>query len=147
VHFVAMDGTAPLPFGIRFDRILVDAPCSGTGTLARHPEIRWRLERSDLAALAEKQMRLVSRALAQLAPGGRLVYSTCSLELEENEEVLAAALAAHPGARMASGKTALAVHLRPGVDARALFDSSGNFRTLPWAHGTDGFFAVVLEAR
>ena len=145
VHYVALDGTAPLPLGIRFDRILVDAPCSGTGTLARHPEIRWRLERSDLAALAEKQKRLLSQALAQLAPGGRLVYSTCSLEPEENEEVLAAGLAAHPGVRIVSGQAALAPHLLQPESAGALFDARGVFRTLPGVHGTDGFFAAAFE--
>jgi len=144
-HYVALDGTAPLPFGIPFDRILVDAPCSGTGTLARHPEIRWRLERSDLAALAEKQKRLVSQALAQLSPGGRLVYSTCSLEPEENEEVVAAALAAHPGTRIISGQAALAAHLLRSEISGALFEARGVFRTLPGVHGTDGFFAALLE--
>jgi len=145
VHPVALDGTAPLPFGVRFDRILVDAPCSGSGTLARNPEIRWRLRPEDLPALAEKQTALVSQALAQLAPGGRLVYSTCSLEPEENEQVVAAALAAHPGARAVSAEVALAAHVRPGVDVHALFEVQGYFRTLPWLHGTDGFFAAVLE--
>ncbi|HUK54396.1 MAG TPA: 16S rRNA (cytosine(967)-C(5))-methyltransferase RsmB [Candidatus Binatia bacterium] len=145
--YVALDGTRPLPFGTRFDRILVDAPCSGTGTLARNPEIRWRLKAEDLTALAEKQRALLLRGLEQLAPGGRLVYSTCSLEPEENEEVIAAALAAHPAARRVSGAEALAPHLRPGIEARALFDSRGDFRTLPRSHGTDGFFAAVLETR
>ncbi len=145
VHSVALDGTVPLPFGVRFDRILVDAPCSGTGTLARNPEIRWRLRPEDLPALAKKQTALVSQALAQLAPGGRLVYSTCSLEPEENEQVVAAALAAHPGARAVSAEVALAAHVRPGVDVNALFEVQGYFRTLPWVHGTDGFFAAVLE--
>jgi 16S rRNA (cytosine967-C5)-methyltransferase len=145
VHFVALDGTRPLPFGSRFDRILVDAPCSGTGTLARNPEIRWRLRHEDLAALAEKQRALLCHALERLAPGGRLVYSTCSLEPEENEQVVAAALAAHPAARIISGEAALAPHLLPCAEGRALFDSLGYFRTSPAVHGTDGFFAAVLE--
>jgi 16S rRNA (cytosine967-C5)-methyltransferase len=144
--YVALDGTIPLPFGVQFDRILVDAPCSGTGTLARNPEIRWRLRPEDLPALAEKQKLLLRQALERLAPGGRLVYSTCSLEPEENEKVVAAALEMRPGLRIVSGDAALTPHLRPGVDARPLFDAQGNFRTLPWAHGTDGFFAAVLEA-
>ncbi len=143
---VALDATRPLPFGERFDRILVDAPCSGTGTLARNPEIRWRLRAEDLPALAEKQKLLLVQALELLAPGGRLVYSTCSLEPEENEKVVAAALAMRPGVQIVSGEAALAPRLRPGVDARSLFDAHGNFRMLPWAHGTDGFFAAALEA-
>ena len=85
---VALDGTRPLPFRSRFDRILVDAPCSGTGTLGRNPEIKWRLQPADLIALHAKQVALVRHALDHLCPGGRLVYSTCSLEKEENEDVI-----------------------------------------------------------
>ena len=144
VHAVALDGTQPLPFSARFDRVLVDAPCSGTGTLARNPEIRWRLRPGDLPALAEKQKALALRGLAQLAPGGRLVYSTCSLEPEENEQVVAALLA-HPGARVVSAEPALVPHLAPNAEARSLFDAHGYFRTLPPLHATDGFFAVAIE--
>jgi tRNA and rRNA cytosine-C5-methylases len=86
---VQLDATAPLPFGRIFDRILVDAPCTGTGTLARNPEIRWRLQPADIQDLQRKQMAILKNALAVLAPGGRLVYSTCSLEREENEDVVA----------------------------------------------------------
>ena len=84
------DGTRPLPFGRPFDRILVDAPCSGTGTLGRNPEIKWRLTAADFADLQRRQAALLANARAALAPGGLLVYSTCSLEPEENEEVVAA---------------------------------------------------------
>jgi len=145
VSLVALDGTQPLPFSARFDRVLVDAPCSGTGTLSRNPEIRWRLRKEDLGALAEKQKALVRQGLAQLAPGGRLVYSTCSLEPEENEQVVAAVLAAHPGARLVSGNESLAQHLLAGRAAGQLFDALGCFRTLPSRHGTDGFFAAIIE--
>jgi 16S rRNA (cytosine967-C5)-methyltransferase len=86
---VLLDGTQPLPFRAKFDRILIDAPCSGTGTLGRNPEIKWRLMPSDLAALHSKQVALVRQALEHLCPGGRLVYSTCSLEKEENQQVIA----------------------------------------------------------
>ncbi|HEX5227869.1 MAG TPA: transcription antitermination factor NusB [Bryobacteraceae bacterium] len=86
---VVLDATRPLPFRSRFDRILVDAPCSGTGTLGRNPEIKWRLDARDLSELHDKQVALVRRALEHLCPGGRLVYSTCSLEREENEDVIA----------------------------------------------------------
>jgi 16S rRNA (cytosine967-C5)-methyltransferase len=87
---VVLDGTVRLPFGQTFDRILVDAPCSGTGTLSRNPEIKWRLTPSDLAELQTKQIALLRNALAHLRPGGRLVYSTCSLEEEENGQVIQA---------------------------------------------------------
>jgi 16S rRNA (cytosine967-C5)-methyltransferase len=85
---VQLDGALPLPFGRVFDHVLVDAPCSGTGTLARNPEIKWRLQPRDLARHAERQAALVRQALDCLAPGGRLVYATCSLEPEENRQVM-----------------------------------------------------------
>ena len=75
-------------FRAKFDRILVDAPCSGTGTLGRNPEIKWRLRPSDLIDLHRKQVALLRNAVEHLKPGGRLVYSTCSLEDEENRLVV-----------------------------------------------------------
>ena len=87
-HLVVLDGTQPLPFRAKFDRILVDAPCSGTGTLGRNPEIKWRLQPSDLITLHRKQVALLRNAIEHLKPGGRLVYSTCSLEEEENRLVI-----------------------------------------------------------
>jgi 16S rRNA (cytosine967-C5)-methyltransferase len=87
---IVLDGTWPLPFRGTFDKILVDAPCSGTGTLGRNPEIKWRLRPEDLADLHSKQVALLRNALAQLRSGGRLVYSTCSLEDEENCQVIQA---------------------------------------------------------
>jgi len=86
-NLVVLDGTRPLPFARPFDRILVDAPCSGTGTLGRNPEIKWRLKPLDLDDLRTRQSALLATARAALAPGGILVYSTCSLEPEENEGV------------------------------------------------------------
>ncbi len=86
---VVLDGTAPLPFRGSFDRILVDVPCTGTGTLGRNPEIKWRLKPSDIRELQQKQRALLRNALEYLKPGGRLVYSTCSLEDEENAQVVA----------------------------------------------------------
>ena len=85
---VVLDGTQPLPFRDRFDRILVDAPCSGTGTLSRNPEIKWRLQPSDLIGLHRTQVALLRNAIDHLKPGGRLVYATCSLEEEENRLVI-----------------------------------------------------------
>ena len=89
-NLVVLDGTRPLPFSRPFDRILVDAPCSGTGTLGRNPEIKWRLKPEDLDDLRARQSALLAHAREALAPGGILVYSTCSLEPEENEGVTAA---------------------------------------------------------
>jgi len=88
VERVVVDARQPLPFVKTFDRILVDAPCSGTGTLGRNPEIKWRITPADLTDLAGRQTAILGNALAVLAPGGRLVYSTCSLESEENEGVV-----------------------------------------------------------
>jgi 16S rRNA (cytosine967-C5)-methyltransferase len=85
----AIDATQPLPFSTRFDRILVDAPCSGTGTLGRNPEIKWRLQPDDLADLHRRQAAILRNSIQCLAPGGVLVYSTCSLEREENEDAIA----------------------------------------------------------
>jgi len=88
VDVVHLDATRPLPFCVSFDRILLDAPCSGTGTLARNPEIKWRLDPAGLAELHERQVVLLRNALDALAPAGQLVYSTCSLEREENDGVI-----------------------------------------------------------
>ena len=85
---MSLDATTALPFGNRFDRILIDAPCSGTGTLARNPEIKWRLKPADLARFEITQRAILNQAVEFVKPGGRLVYSTCSLEREENEAVV-----------------------------------------------------------
>lgn len=148
IRIVGLDAERPpLPLAPKFDRILVDAPCSGTGTLARHPEIRWRLGPNQLSEFHRLQVAILLSAMEVLAPGGRLVYSTCSLEPEENESVVAAALSRSklrlvPATEAAS---ALAPRLAAGLDAASLFDSSGFFRTLPGALPTDGFFAAILE--
>lgn len=90
-RLVRLDASLPLPFGPVFDRILVDAPCSGTGTLARNPDIKWRLTAADIVRLAVRQKSILRNALHCLKPGGRLVYSTCSIEPEENQQVVAEA--------------------------------------------------------
>jgi 16S rRNA (cytosine967-C5)-methyltransferase len=148
VHLVELDGSKALPFGVPFDRILVDAPCSGTGTLARHPEIRWRFLPEQIAELHGLQTAMLSQGLTQLAHGGRLVYSTCSLEPEENEEVVSEALRGAPWIRQVStehASRALATLLAPNVALESLFDDCGQFHTLPGEHSTDGFFAALLE--
>ena len=148
VQIVELDAARDLPFGRQFDRILVDAPCSGTGTLARHPEIRWRLRPEQLSEFHQLQVGILASAIKQLAPGGRIVYSTCSMEPEENEEVVSEALANAPSikpvARDEIAKS-LAPHVAPVLDAQTLIDANGEFRTSPAAQRTDGFFAAVLE--
>lgn len=118
-----VDASHPLPFGQVFDRILVDAPCSGTGTLARNPEIKWRLKPSDLAAFAERQRTILGNALDCLAGANALlVYSTCSLEREENEAVVEAVTASRTDVRLVKQ-----LHRIPGREEG------------------DGFFAAVLS--
>jgi 16S rRNA (cytosine967-C5)-methyltransferase len=137
-----------LPFSARFDRILADAPCSGTGTLARNPEIRWRLKPEDLRDLQARQIAILKSALSQLAPHGRLVYSTCSLEPEENEEVIAAALADTPEFKVVDFKPELERLQQSGElgwqDVGSIL-SGPYLRTIPGAHPCDGFFAAPIE--
>ena len=97
IRLLQMDAERAFPLTARFDRILVDAPCSGTGTLARNPEIKWRLRAADLDDLQARQICILRNASDALAPGGLLVYSTCSLEPEENEHVVRTALQNRPG--------------------------------------------------
>jgi 16S rRNA (cytosine967-C5)-methyltransferase len=147
VRLVELDATQALPFGRKFERILVDAPCSGTGTLARHPEIRWRLDPRQLADLHKLQKAMLTSAAGQLAPGGRLVYSTCSIEPEENEEVVAEVLKGIPSLQrvpVSETSRALALHLVDGLDAGDFFDAEGQFHTAPDNHSADGFFAGIL---
>ena len=145
VYLVALDATRPLPFSTGFDRVLIDAPCSGTGTLSRNPEIRWRLKPEDLDAAQRCQTAMLRNALAATGKAGRAVYSTCSLEAEENEEVVTEVTAEAPEWRVVSGQKAVAPHLRDATLAGQLFGADGFFRTFPPKHGTDGFFAAVLE--
>jgi 16S rRNA (cytosine967-C5)-methyltransferase len=118
-NLVVLDATRPLPFARRFDRILLDAPCSGTGTLGRNPEIKWRLTSADLDDLHRRQAALLVHARTALAPGGLLVYSTCSLEPEENEAVVAA------------------------VAPELLVET---MRRLPGRDAGDGFYAAVIKS-
>jgi len=146
VETLTLDATGPLPFEQRFDRILVDVPCSGTGTLARHPEIRWRLRPEDLQDLHERQTRLLRNALPHLAPGGRLVYSTCSLEPEENEEVVQQSLGGFENDfRLVSARKPIEGLLNESVQPEHIVGEDGFFRTFPPENRTDGFFAAVVE--
>ncbi|MGH9482393.1 MAG: transcription antitermination factor NusB [Terriglobales bacterium] len=149
VQVVVADAARPLPLSGSFDRILVDAPCTGTGTLARNPEIRWRLQPGDPARLGVLQTAILRQALAALLPGGRCVYSVCSLEPEEGEAVVAAALQAVPGLRLRPAAEVVADlgaagQLACDADPGAL--THGEFlRILPGAWASDGFFAAILE--
>jgi 16S rRNA (cytosine967-C5)-methyltransferase len=152
VETIALDAALPLPFERPFDqpfgRILVDVPCSGTGTLARHPEIRWKLRAEDLRDLHERQARLLRNALPHLAPGGRLVYSTCSLEPEENEFVVREVLGGLGDTfQVADPRGGIEGVLQDSVPTQTVVSADGFFRTFPPEHGTDGFFAAVIERR
>jgi 16S rRNA (cytosine967-C5)-methyltransferase len=140
VTALARDAAQPLADlpGAPFDRILVDAPCSGLGTLRRNPDARWRISAGDPAQLAEIQTALLASARGVLRPGGTLVYSTCTLTHEENDDVVATLLTREPGLRRA-GAASLPETLRP------LLDAGGALRTWPHRHAMDGFFAVRLE--
>jgi 16S rRNA (cytosine967-C5)-methyltransferase len=136
VRPVAADASAGLPLApeVAFDRAIVDAPCSGTGTLRRNPEIKWRLAATDPERFATLQGALLDQAGARVRPGGRLVYSTCSLEPEENEAVARAFLERHAGFALA-----------PDAVPAAARTEDGFLRTWPHRHGSDGFFAAVFE--
>ena len=121
---VALDATEALPFSLRFERILLDAPCSGTGTLARNPEIKWRMQPKDLAEFQNRQRKMLAQALQCLAPGGKLVYATCSLEREENEEAVEG--------------VAVMERALPVVETRM---------RIPGQEPGDGFFAAVIALK
>lgn len=137
IDALALDATRALPFvagGHEFDRVLVDAPCSGTGTLRGNPEIKWRLSADDLTRLAELQLSLLERGASAVASGARLVYSTCSIEHEENEDVV----------RRFLERTSMFQVIEPNAPA-SLITSDGFVRTFPHRNGTDGFFAAAFE--
>lgn len=137
-----------LPYGADFDRVLADVPCSGTGTLARNPEIKWKLKPDDLLDLQSRQIAILKAAMRHVAPGGRLVYSTCSLEPEENEQVVAAALAGISDFKIVPVQNELQRLRDSGELVWKNIDeliSSDFLRTIPGVHPCDGFFAAILE--
>jgi 16S rRNA (cytosine967-C5)-methyltransferase len=151
-HKIAMliaDATS-LPFTSPYHRVLADVPCSGTGTLSRNPEIKWRLKAEDLSDLQARQRAILRSALTHLSLGGRLVYSTCSLEKEENEDVVEEILAQNNSIRLLDCRSELDLLNKSGdlvwPDPASL--TRGPYlRTLPGIHPCDGFFAAILEKR
>jgi 16S rRNA (cytosine967-C5)-methyltransferase len=141
IRVTQVPASGPLPFAPAFDRVLVDAPCSGLGTIRRDPDIRWRRKESDLAELAAAQGDLLDRAASVVRSGGRLVYATCSSEPEENDAVVDAFLFRQPGFTLVDLRAEATPFLRPLLDRR------GMLRTLPFEHGLEAFFASILLRR
>ena len=142
IQFKLLDATQ-LPYKQEFDLILCDAPCSGTGTLARNPEIRYRLKPEDLARHHSRQVKLLVSAMEALREGGRLIYSTCSLEAEENEAVVSEALKAKPAFHLQPWRE----QIKDQATADRLFPKGTPdkyLRLLPGAYPSDGFFAACL---
>ena len=138
IHVMVHDATKPLPFpGESFDRALLDAPCSGTGTLRRNPEIRYRLRPEDINELAGQQKEMLARVADVVRPGGRLLYSTCSVEPEENEQVVDHFASHHPEFR--------AVGHMPAISNVIAHPSSLPLRLWPHREGCDGFFIAAFE--
>jgi len=118
------------------DAVLLDVPCTGTGTFRRHPDARWRLSVSDLAVMAALQRSILAAAATVVAPGGLLIYSTCSLEPEENDAQVESFLRDHPDWRLEPP---------PEGAVPALVLDAGRLRVLPQRHGADGAFAARLR--
>jgi len=137
-----------LPLSVQFDRVLADVPCSGTGTLARNPEIKWRLKPNDLSQLQARQNAILRAALGQVGRGGRVIYSTCSLEKEENEDVVEQALADDNSIHLLNCRSELDRLITAGdltwPDSASLMRGP-YLRTIPGIHPCDGFFAAILE--
>jgi 16S rRNA (cytosine967-C5)-methyltransferase len=129
-------GDARAPAIRPLDAVLIDVPCTGTGTFRRHPDARWRLKVSDIAVMAAIQKSILRAAAPVVREGGLLIYSTCSLEPEENDEQVDAFLAGNPGWK-----------LEPPPEDAVSSDvlDGGKLRVLPHRHGTDGAFAARLR--
>lgn len=147
VELNAEDGAAlPKPFESvlgKASRVLVDAPCTGIGALRRNPEARWRLSEEDLARLPKIQLQIAQRAMELVAPGGRLIYATCTLLKRENQDVVSALMAGRDDLEIISPREVWGAER-----GDSLVDESGQFlQTSPHTHGTDGFFAAVLRRK
>jgi len=141
VRALAADATLPLPGEGPFDLALVDAPCSGLGTLRRHPEVKLRRTPEDVDRLAVLQARLLAQVSLSVKPGGLLVYALCTLTPEECDEQVDRFLSAHPELHPERPPPGWAL---PAADADCL-DAQGRLRIFPHRTGTDGFFAVRLR--
>ncbi len=124
----------------KFDRVLVDAPCSGLGTLRRNPDLKWRQTEQDVAELNIKQTNILARAAKLTKAGGRLIYATCSLLRDENETIAEAFLSANPEFSLVPANEILA-------QQQIKLDTGKYLKLLPHLHGTDGFFAAVFESK
>jgi 16S rRNA (cytosine967-C5)-methyltransferase len=137
-----------LPLTKAFDRILADVPCSGTGTLARNPEIKWRFQLPDLTELHDRQLAILRSAISHIKPAGRLIYSTCSLEKEENEDIVDEALRHDPNLRIIDCRQELDRLNAAGLLTWPASLTRGPYlRTIPGVHPCDGFFAAIIERR
>jgi 16S rRNA (cytosine967-C5)-methyltransferase len=149
IQIVVADARS-LPAAAGFDRVLADVPCSGSGTLARNPEIKWRLKPEDLQELHARQVDILTSAMSQLTSGGKLVYSTCSLEKEENEDVVRQALGGTNSFQQIDCRSELERLKRTGELVWPEPESlvrAGYLRTIPGIHPCDGFFAAILEKK
>ncbi|HJT69218.1 MAG TPA: transcription antitermination factor NusB [Terriglobales bacterium] len=145
VRVIAADART-IPLTKQFERVLVDATCTGTGTLARNPEIKWRLSAEDITRMQSYQLEIMRSAMRQVTPDGRLIYSTCSLEPEENSAVVEQALAGNSSFRLIDCKDELQ-KLRDSGELMSDVDSllrGPYLRTIPGVHRCDGFFAAIL---
>ena len=140
-RLVHLSTSGQLPFQPLFDRVLVDAPCSGLGTIRRDPDIRWRRTGARSPVFASEQIAILHRAAAVVRTGGRLVYATCSSEPEENDAVIDPFFRSTP----TSLQSIFAIEQSPAL--APLLDATGMLRTLPFAHGLEAFFAAALERR
>ena len=139
IESLVHDATQNPPERLRgqFDRVLVDVPCSGLGTLRRNPEIRWHTAPEDLTAFPPLQREILNRSACYVKKGGTLVYSTCTILSAENEMIIREFLAQNPDFE----------YLNPEAAPAGMRDEAGLFRTFPHRHGTDGFFGAVLKRK
>jgi 16S rRNA (cytosine967-C5)-methyltransferase len=135
-EIVIADAQASLPFRIGFDAVLADVPCSGLGTLRRNPEIKWRIQQDRLKELSQRQAEILERASEVVRHGGKLLYSTCSTEPEENEQVVRGFLESHAPFRLMRPQSP------PGIES--WLDEDGFFRSFPGPRLWDGFFAALM---
>src|SRR5262249_55164008 len=140
IRIVQADARQAAPFPSTFDLVLIDAPCSGLGTIRRDPDVRWRRAEADLAPLATAQREMLERLAPTVRPGGRLVYSTCSSEPDENDQVVGAFLDAHP-----EFERIVPPVFEQHRALRDLLDERGALRTLPFRDQLEAFYAVSLR--